>query len=386
MQISRRNFFRSTLSASAAAAGIVVSGLPFSEEAFGEPRRWFLDPALNAFQATDAKGIIWLNSNENSYGPWPSMMPVMREALNYGHRYPRTEYQQLIATIANLHRVKDSQVSLGCGSSEILRVCAEIFTGPGKTLVQASPTFESLGQYSKTRGATVRSVALNSKYEHDLQNMLPQGGEKVGLVYICNPNNPTASITPRKDLEAYIKQLPEDTYVLIDEAYHHFAKSPDYVSFLDQPVNDPRIIVARTFSKVYGLAGMRLGYAVAAEETARKLRAYASFDNVNMVSARVGDAALHDDAGLAAAIKRTADDRDAFLAEVKKRNIACIPTQANFAMIETGKPIRRSIDYFKTKNIIIGRPFPPLTTHARITIGKPEEMKAFWTAWDERKA
>lgn len=389
MHISRRNFFRTTLSTSAAvAAGVVASGLPFSEEAFGEPRHgWFFDPALNAFQATDAKGVIWLNSNENAYGPWPSMMPVMREALNFGHRYPRTEYGQLIDTISRLHRVKPSQVSLGCGSSEILRVCAEVFTGPGKTLVQASPTFESLGQYSRTRGATVRSVALNNKFEHDLQNMLPQGGEKVGLVYICNPNNPTASITPRKDIETYIKQLPEDTFVLIDEAYHHFAlKSPDYVSFLDQPMDDPRIIVARTFSKIYGLAGMRLGYAVATEETSRKLRAYASFDNVNMVSARVGNAALHDDAGLAAAIKRSTDDRDAFLAEVKKRNISCIPTQANFAMIDTGKPIRQSIDYFKSKNIMIGRPFPPLTTHARITIGTPSEMKAFWSAWDERKA
>jgi histidinol-phosphate aminotransferase len=230
-------------------------------------------------------------------------------------------------------------------------------------------------------------VALNSKFEHDLQNMLPQGGERVGLVYICNPNNPTASITPRKDIEAYIKQLPPDTFVLIDEAYHHFAlQSPDYASFLDQPVNDPRVIVARTFSKVYGLAGMRLGYAVAADETARKLRAYASFDNVNVASARVGNAALHDDAGLAAAIKRITGDRQAFLVEVTKRNIACIPTQANFAMIDTGKPVRQSIDYFKSKNIMIGRPFPPLPTHARITIGTPGEMRAFWSAWDERKA
>lgn len=382
MQISRRNFFRTTLSASAiAAAGVVASSLPFPTEAFGEPRRsWSLEPA----QATDARGIIWLNSNENAYGPWPSMMPVMREALSFGNRYPRSEYEELISTIAQLHRVKETQVALGCGSSEILRICAEVFTGPDKTLVQASPTFESLGQYAKTRGANVRAVPLTGAgFAHDLDKMRPQGGEKVGLVYICNPNNPTASITPRKDIEAYIKQLPNDTFVLIDEAYHHFAlNSPDYVSFLDKPVSDPRIIVARTFSKVYGLAGMRLGYAVATEENARKLRAYASFDNVNVASARVGTAALKDDAGLAAAIKRITGDREAFLAEVKKRNISCIPTQANFAMLDTGKPIRQVIDLFKARNIMIGRPFPPLTTYARITIGKPEEMKAFWNAWD----
>jgi len=315
------------------------------------------------------------------------MMPVMREALNYGNRYPRMDYEELTAKIADLHRVKESQVALGAGSSEILRICAEVFCGPGKALVQASPTFESLGSYARTRGATVRSVPLNAKFEHDLPNMLPQGGEKIGLVYICNPNNPTASITPRKDIEAYIKQLPNDAFVLIDEAYHHFAlNSPDYVSFLDKPINDPRVIVARTFSKVYGLAGMRLGYAVATPETTKKLRDYSSFDNLSIATARVGIFALSDDAGLAAAIKRITGDRDSFLAEVKKRNISCIPTQANFAMLDTGKPVRQVIDHFKAKNIMIGRPFPPLNTYARITIGKPEEMQAFWRVWDEMKA
>jgi histidinol-phosphate aminotransferase len=390
MQISRRNFFKTTLSASAVGAATVVAGsIPFAEEAFGEPRRtWSFDAETSSFQAADAKGVIWINSNENPYGPWASMMPVMRDALAAGNRYPRSEYEELLSTIANLHRVKESQVALGCGSSEILRICAEVFCGPGKTLVQASPTFESLGQYAKTRGTTVRAELLTRpNYAHDLEKMRPRSGERVGLVYICNPNNPTASITPRKDIEAYIKELPSDTSVLIDEAYHHFAlNSPDYISFLDKPINDSRVLVARTFSKVYGLAGMRLGYVIGTEEVTRKMRAYASFDNVNVASARVGAAALKDDAGLAAAIKRITGDRDAFLAEVKKRNVSCIPTQANFAMLDTEKPIRQVIDYFRTKNIMIGRPFPPLGTHARITIGTPSEMKAFWNAWDGMKA
>src|SRR4051812_39592408 len=381
MDISRRNFFRTTFSASAVgAAAIVANALPFSTEAFGEPRRdWLLDPAASPA----AGGPVLLNSNENAYGPWPSMMPVMREALTAGHRYPDSQYEALTAKLAELHRVSNDQIVLGCGASEKMRVGAGLFTGPGRSLTQAAPTFESLGRYAEARGAAVHPVLLNARFEHDLPNMLPRNGDKTGLVYICNPNNPTASITPRKDIEAYVKQLPNDMFVLIDEAYHHFAlKSPDYVSFLDKPIDDPRVIVARTFSKVYGLAGMRLGYAIATEETARKLRAFASFDNVNVASARVGAAALKDDAGLAAAIKRITGDRDAFLAEVKKRNINCIPTQANFAMLNTEKPIRQVIDYFKTKKIMIGRPFPPLGTHARITIGKPEEMRAFWNAWD----
>jgi histidinol-phosphate aminotransferase len=310
-------------------------------------------------------------------------METMRDALHTGNRYPDSQYDALVSKIAELHRVSGDQVVMGCGSSEILRVCAELFCGPNKSLVQASPTFESLGHYAETRGAKIRPVPLNSKFEHDLENMGPAAGEQVGLVYICNPNNPTASITPRKAIEAFIKTLPWNTFVLIDEAYHHFAlSSPDYVSFLDQPVKDPRIIVARTFSKIYGLAGMRLGYAVASPEVAKKMRAHSSYDNVNMVSAKCGVAALNDAAGLAAAIKRTENDRAEFVAQATKRKIAMIPSQGNFVMIDTKKPIREVILHFKENNVLIGRPFPPLETHARITLGTPPEMQTFWKAWD----
>src|SRR5579863_2645288 len=144
MQITRRNFFRTTLTASAvAAAGAVASSLPFSTEAFGEPQRSrSIDP-----NAAPGSGPVFLNSNENAYGPWPSMMDTMREALTHGHRYPDAACDTLSAKIAELNRVKQEHVTLGCGSSEILRVCAEMFCGPNKTLVQASPTFESLGHY-----------------------------------------------------------------------------------------------------------------------------------------------------------------------------------------------------------------------------------------------
>ena len=373
MELTRRNFFRTSVAAGAAA--FAATSLPLPLEALiaaqGEPKR-----------AADHSGAILLNSNENAYGPWPSLMQTMRDALTVGNRYPDSQYEALTAKIAELHRVHGEQVMLGCGSSEVLRVCAEVFCGPGKALVQASPTFESLGWYAKTRGAEVRAVPLNERFEHDLEKMLA-ASEGAGLVYICNPNNPTASITPRKKIEQFVRSLPETTYVLIDEAYHHFAlKSPDYVSFIDQPMDDPRIIVARTFSKIYGLAGMRLGYSVATPDTAKKIRPFSSFDNVNMVVAKCGVVALNDAAGLAAAIRRTENDRAEFERQANKRKIAMIPSQGNFVMVETGKPIRQVIDYFAAKNVKIGRPFPPLETHARITLGTPSEMQIFWKTWD----
>jgi histidinol-phosphate aminotransferase len=373
MSVSRRKFAQ--LLGAGAAAALVRPPVSFAKPT--QP---------DATSSTTGGSVVRLSANENPYGPSPNALKAMTNSFGLSCRYPDEHNNMLIDKLAKLNGVNHDEILLGDGSGEILKLCAETFTGPqnGK-LVAADPTFEAILNNAKANGAEVVKVPLTSSFAHDLQKM--PAAAKGGLIYICNPNNPTASITPRKDIEAYIKQLPNDTFVLIDEAYHHFAlNSPDYVSFLDQPMNDPRIVVARTFSKVYGLAGMRLGYAVATEDTAKKLRAYANFDNINVASARVGNAALNDDAGLAAAIKRITGDRDAFLVEVKKRNIACIPTQANFAMIETGKPIRQTIDYFKTKNIMIGRPFPPLPTHARITIGKPEEMRAFWSAWDQMKA
>src|SRR5260370_21228510 len=156
-------------------------------------------------------------------------------------------------------------------------MAAMTFLKPGKKLVEAAPTFPALGKLAQTAGIEVADVPLNKRYEHDLPVMLdrvgstPAAAASTGLVYIVNPNNPTGTITPRKDMEAFIAKLPAGVTVLIDEAYHHFvAPGAEYESFLDRPISDPRVIVARTFSKSYGLSGMRIGYAVATPDIAKR--------------------------------------------------------------------------------------------------------------------
>src|SRR5205814_6415926 len=153
-------------------------------------------------------------------------------------------------------------------------MAAAAFLGSGKKLVQAAPTFPALGKLAQSSGSEVADVPLNKRYEHDLSVMLDRARTSAGLVYIVNPNNPTGTITPRKDIETLLGKLPSNMTVLIDEAYHHFA-SPiaSYVSFLDRPTGDPRVMVCRTFTKIYGLAGMRIGYAVATPEIAKRLAA-----------------------------------------------------------------------------------------------------------------
>jgi histidinol-phosphate aminotransferase len=338
--------------------------------------------AAVAARAKRRHADILLNSNENAYGQFPSVQAAMKEAPRYANRYPFVANDAFLERVAAYHRVRAEQVLLGNGSTEILRIAAETFCGPDKKLIVADPTFESIAQYAHVRGTPVAKVPLTADYAHNLEAMLAQADAGTGLVYICNPNNPTASITPRRHIDEFIRSLPQSVHVLIDEAYHHFASGPDYQSFLEPAVADERVIVARTFSKVYGMAGLRLGYAVSTPATIEAMRKYQLFDNANAVALHAGLAALQDDAAMKAAVERITADRAEFVKQASARGVRLIPPRANFVMIETGQPVRQVIDYFQQQDIAIGRPFPPMETFARISLGTPQEMAKFWAVWD----
>ena len=279
--------------------------------------------------------------------------------------------------------MKPEQVLLGCGPTEILRMAAFEFTNNGKPLIQASPTFEAIENYARSAGSEVTSVRLTSAFAHDLDGMLAHASASTTLVYICNPNNPTASLTPRKDLETFIKKLPPSTFVVIDEAYHHYAgQSGMYASFIDRPLDDERVIVARTFSKVYGLAGLRLGYAVASPKIIQQMRKFATEDNLNAMVTQVAGTALDDIDGNNGFIRRNTDDRQEFFNQAMARALKPIDSHANFVMMNTFHPAEEVIEHFRKNNVLIGRRFPPMDTYIRISLGRPEEMRAFWRAWD----
>jgi histidinol-phosphate aminotransferase len=325
-----------------------------------------------------------LYRNENPYGPSEKVLAVLRESAAVGNRYPRTEYDTLVDKLAALHNVKRDQIVLGCGSGEILCMAAMAFLKLGKKLVEAAPTFPALGKLAQTAGVEVADVPLNSRYEHDLPTMLDRVSSDTGLVYIVNPNNPTGTLTPRKDIEAFIAKLPPGVTVLIDEAYHHFiAPGAEYESFLDRPIADPRVIVARTFSKIYGLAGMRIGYAVATPESAKRLAAGFPAWSVSVVSARAASAALDDLDYVRLGIQRNTNDRQEFLKQAAARNLRPIPSQTNFIMMNPQRPPDEVIAHLKKRNILIGPKYPILDKYVRISLGQPQEMKIFWSAWDE---
>lgn len=339
--------------------------------------------ALPPARATQSDGFIHLDSNENAYGPSAKVADAVRGATEMVNRYAFRKHDEVTERIASFHRVKPEQVVLGCGSTELLRVAACAFLGKGRQLIQSWPTFDAMREYAAAQRSEVVSVPLGSGYVQDTDQMLARVGPSTGLVYISNPNNPTASITPRLDLESFIARLPVNTYVLIDEAYHHFVEpSGMYASFIDRPLMDDRVIVTRTLSKAYGLAGLRFGYAVASSKTVASMKPFLTQDSLNAIMAEVIGVALDDTEGLEKAVKRNRDDRQEFFNSAMARMLMPISSHTNFVMTNTQHPADEVVAHFRQHKILIGRHFPPMDNYMRVSLGTPSEMRAFWQTWD----
>ena len=371
MGISRRNLIGGL------AAGAVTSA------AFRAASGFAFDKSLPAAAAKSAAEPILLSRNENPYGPSPKVLATMQEALAASNRYARTEYDSLLSKIAALHQVSAQQIILGCGSSEILCVVGAATLGPGRKLVQASPTYPTLGAFATSIGAEVINVPLNKMYEHDLDGMLARSDSSTGLVYICNPNNPTGTLTPRKDIESFIHKLPARTFAIIDEAYHHFvAGTSSYSSFLDHPMDDSRVMVARTFSKIHGLAGMRIGYVVAPAEIARRLSTRPLRMGLSVVSVKAAAAALDDSEYAGMAARRNANDRQEFLNQVNARMLRALESHTNFVMLNPLRPVGDVLEHLKKHNIVIAPRIPEMNKYVRVSLGTPADMLEFWRVWD----
>jgi histidinol-phosphate aminotransferase len=327
--------------------------------------------------------VIRLDRNENAYGPSEESIAAMRSALNLSNRYPSFEIGNLVNKIASLHNVKPEQVTLGAGSVEILRMAAEAFLTGGKKLVLASPTFDAMARFAAGSGAGVAAVPLTGTYAHNLEAMLAQADYSTGLVYICNPNNPTGTLTLRNDLDTFLRKLPGKSPVIIDEAYHHYVNaSQAYASFIDHPLDDQRLIVVRTFSKIYGLAGMRVGYAISSPQLARSLSAHCLDFGVNAMGARAAAAALDDADHVRLSTKRNTDDRQEFFNQANARMNRWIDSHTNFVMMKGGLPPQQIIEHFQKNKILLGPLIQQMPNYARISLGNPEEMLAFWHVWD----
>ena len=325
---------------------------------------------------------VRLSSNENPYGPSPKALKAMHDAFGLACRYPDEHAEELIDALAKMNGVNRDQILLGDGSGEILKLCAETFTGPKRgTMVAADPTFEAILKHADVNGAKVVKVPLTSDFSHDLPKMAAAANE--GLIYICNPNNPTASITPKNELREFIGKTPRQTMILVDEAYLHYADSPDYKSVLPLIQDHPNLIVARTFSKIYGMAGLRCGYCIAQRETIERMRPHQPWDSVNILAIAAAIASVNDGDQVVNGRRLNEEARTFVTEQLDAMGYQSIPSQANFIMVDVKRPVVPLIQAMKQRNVQVGRLFPALPNHMRVTIGKKTEMERFLSAFRE---
>jgi len=366
LPMSRRTF-AGTLGA---AAGVAILDTPLMGR--------LAEAATRRVRPSDA---VILSSNENPYGPSAGALEAAAKAA--ANRYPDALEEEAREAIAKHHGVAVDQVLLGCGSSEILRMADMAFSGPGRRVVAAEPTFEAVLMFAKVLHADGVKVPLTADFRHDLPKMADACDASTGLLYVCNPNNPTATIVTGDEMAAFAAKVPASAMILVDEAYHHFVEDPRYRSSLELIAKHPNVVVARTFSKIYGMAGLRLGYAVGSKETIAAMAPYASWSNTNAAVLAAAAASLADPNLVPRQKKLLNDTRKWLVSELTKQGRRTMPSEANFVMVDVGGDVAPVIQAFRARKILVGRKFPSLPTWLRVTVGKRDEMAAFLAALPE---
>ena len=364
--MKRRAFLGSSLAAAVASPSLLAPEHLFRGIPYSEP------------------GIIRLGSNENPLGVPESVRRAVVDALVDGNRYPRENKVALAAAIAARHGVAAEQITLGNGSAEILQMVVQALTAkrPGASLVIADPTFEDVEKTGLVMGAEVIKVPLRSDHSHDLPAMQRAADEAAGmvLVFICNPNNPTGTLTACDEVASWIQQAPVNVWFLVDEAYFEFVTDPSYRTFIPDALARPNLIVCRTLSKIYGMAGIRLGYAVAHADTSREINAFAAGTNINHLAIAGGMVALSDEPFVRKSLEVNAAGRDFIYRTLRSLELPFMETHANFVMHRINGALPVYIAKMLESGIRVGRAFPPLLNYNRVSIGLPSELEAWGRA------
>jgi histidinol-phosphate aminotransferase len=324
-------------------------------------------------------GPLRLDSNENPLGLAPAARTAVLEGLSEANRYPFTAMGPLREAIAARHGAPSSSVLLGNGSTEILRVAVAGFAGAGATLIVAEPTFEDIAVYAEPFAYRVERVPLTAAFAHDLEAMRDRARRTDGpvVVYLCNPNNPTATLTDCAAVDAWIREAPERVFFVVDEAYFDFVDDPGYRSFDGLAVTRPNVLVARTFSKIFGMAGLRAGYGIGHPDTLARLAAHVTDSTPNHLAQVAAIASLGDADLIPRGRATNARGRRILLDVLEELGLEALPSHANFVMHRIPGDVREYRQRMREHGARVGRPFPPLDGYSRVSIGLPAEMEEF---------
>ena len=325
-----------------------------------------------------------LASNENPWGPPDSVIQAMTKAFKYANRYGYPD-GDILEAIAKHHAVEPANVLLGAGSGELLNVVGLTFLQDGKKVVGVDPTYGSVYQHATGLKTDAIRIPLLADHRQDIPAMIRairRNHREVGFVFLCNPNNPTGRIVTKQEVRQLLDGIPEDVPVLIDEAYHHFVDDPDYATSVPYVLEGRPVLVTRTFSKISGLAGVRLGYAVTSPEFVRRMRPYTT-GSISAMAKWGGVAALNDTADQQRVKRMTADLRQKLVRDLRALGYTSIPSECNFVMVHIRRPVVPVIEEFRKKGVLVGRPFPPMLDYLRISIGTEDEMRRLMAAWPD---
>src|SRR5438093_9125673 len=325
---------------------------------------------------------IRISSNENPLGPGKVALDAILAQIPEAGRYPFNSTPgeaDLAAAIATKFNAKPENVVLGAGSQEILKNAVRAFTSPTRALVAGSPTFENCTSVAKQLKHALVEVKVDSNLRLDIEPMIAAAGKGAGLVFFNNPNNPTATVHNAKTVADFVERVRKaspDAFILIDEAYHDYVTDPSYQTAIPLALATPNVFVSRTFSKAYGMAGMRIGYAVGQAATMKRLAKRKMPYNISTLGVAAAIASLGDQKHIDEERARNTEVR-AFTVKALE-DLGCKPTasQANFLFVDIHRPAKEFREACAKSNVMVGRDFPPFeTTHARISIGTMDEMQ-----------
>jgi histidinol-phosphate aminotransferase len=363
--LSRRRFVQ-TLGAGAAGAWIGSRGREASLFSLEQP-------------VSAAEKMIILSSNENPLGPGQTVLNAVKGAYGAAGRYPFATANDVAKAVAERQKVKMENVLLGTGSTQILRTSTHVFTSKDRALATALPAYEECSQYAELIGSPVKGVKLDSNFYMDL-DALHHAAVGSGLVFYCNPNNPVATAINGKETRAFIEKLLRDspqTTVLVDEAYFDYATLPGYETMIPLAVENPRVVVARTFSKAGGMAGLRIGYAIGHPQTIRKMAEWDGTGSLNCLALAAAHASITQDPAVwKTEATRNNEARAYTMKWFSDRGFKPTDSQTNFLFVNIKRPAKEFRDACRTQGVLVARDFPPFEkTHCRISIGTMEEMK-----------
>lgn len=372
MSLSRRAFVR-TVGVGAAGA-LSATYLPRLGDARTE--LW----AASFQQATGTRPLL-LHNNENPLGPGPKILGAVRELLHDSAapagRYPHRVTPGLREAIAAKYGISSDSVLVGCGSTQLLRSATHVFASPSRPLVSGSPAYEECADYAALIGAPIKTIPLDTALRDDLDGILA-ASKGAGLVYLNNPNNPTATVHSGRAVANFLDKVlaaSPDTTILIDEAYFDYVTDPAYETMAPVALKNPRVIVARTFSKAHGMAGFRIGYLIARPETLKPMAAWQYGNSVNQVGLAAATVSIADQDRIDKERARNTEARGYTIDWFRKAGFKASDSQANFIFVDLRRPLAEFRDPCRDRGVLVGRLFPPLTTYARISISTIEDMR-----------